>query len=388
MNFSFTPEQDAIRTAILKLCSKFGDDYWLEKDRDGGWPVDFHNAMADGGWLGIAMPQEFGGSGLGITEAAIMMQALGEAGGGMGAISTVHTGIGGMNAVAAFGSREQKKRMLPPLIQGREKICFAVTEPETGFDILKLKTRAVRDKDRYLISGRKTWISSAQVADRMLILARTTPLEDVQKPTEGLTLFYTALDRKYVNAEVIEKMGRNAVDSNLLTIADLPVAAEDRIGEEGKGFKLILHGLNAERILVAAGAIGIGKAALARATAYAKQRVVFDRPIGKNQAIQHPLAECWMELEAANLMVFRAASLYDQDKPCGAEANSAKYLAAEAGFKTCTMAVMTHGGYGYAKEYHVERYLREIIGPRLAPVSPQLVKCFIAEKVLGLPKSY
>ncbi len=344
--------------------------------------------MADGGWLGIAMPQEFGGSGLGITEAAIMMQALGEAGGGMGAISTVHTSIGGMNPVAAFGTPEQKKRMLPPLIQGKEKICFAVTEPETGFDILKLKTKAVRDKDRYIISGRKTWISSAQVADRMLILARTTPLTEVQKPTDGLTLFYTALDRKYVHAEVIEKMGRNAVDSNLVTIADLPVPAEDRIGEEGKGFKLILHGINAERVLVAAGAIGIGKAALARATAYAKQRVVFDRPIGKNQAIQHPLAECWMELEAANLMVFRAASLYDEGKPCGAEANSAKYLAAEAAFKTCTTAVMTHGGYGYAKEYHVERYLREIIGPRLAPVSPQLVKCFIAEKVLGLPKSY
>ncbi len=388
MNFTFTSEQEAIGVAVLKLCAGFGDDYWLEKDRTDVWPADFYKAMADAGWLGIAMPQEYGGSGLGITEAAIMMQALGESGGGMGAIAAVQTSIGCMNPLAAYATPEQKRRMLPPLMQGKDMICFAVTEPDTGLEILKLNTRAVRDKDHYIISGRKTWISSAQVADRMLVLARTTPLADVKQPTEGLTLFHAAFDRKHITAEVIEKMGHGAVDSNLVTINDLPVPVSDRIGDEGKGYETILYGLNAERILIAAGAIGIGKAALARAATYARQRVVFDRPIGKNQSIQHPLAECWMEMQAANLMVFRAASLYDEGKPCAAEANAAKYLAAESAFKTCTRAVMTHGGYGYAKEYHVERYLREIIGSRLAPVTPQMVKCFIAENVLGLPKSY
>lgn len=388
MAFPFTPEQQSVRDAIATLCARFDDDYWLVKDRDGGWPTDFHKAVADAGWLGIAMPKEYGGRGLGFTEGAIMLRTLGESGGGMGAVSTVHTSIGGMNPVAAFGSAEQKKRMLPPLINGEERTCFAVTEPETGFDILNMKTRAVRKDGHYLVSGEKTWISSAQVATRMLILTRTTPVEEVAKPTDGFSLFYTALDRKYIDVREIDKMGRKAVDSNLLIIKDLPIPREDMIGEEGKGFRCILHGINAERILVAAGAVGIGKAALARATEYAKKRVVFGRPIGQNQGIQHPLAESWMELEAADLMVFNAAALYDRGKPCGAEANAAKYLAAEAAFKSCVTAVSTFGGHGYAKANHVERYLREIMGPKVAPVSPQLVKSFIAEKVLGLPKSY
>ena len=388
MDFTLKPEQEAIRDAIAKICTRFGDDYWLEKDRAGGFPQDFHSALAKDGWLGICIPQEHGGSGLGVTEAAIMMQAISESGAGMSGASAVHMNIFGLNPVVVFGTGEQKKRMLPPLIAGREKACFAVTEPNTGLNTTQLKLRAERKGDHYLLNGAKVWISTAQVAEKMLILARTTPLEDVKSHTDGLSLFYTALDRKFIEVREIEKMGRKAVDSNQVFIDGLKVPVEDRIGEEGRGFHYILHGMNPERILIAAEAVGLGRVALARATQYAKERIVFNRPIGMNQAIQHPLAECWMELAAARLMVFNAASLYDRGLPCGAEANAAKYLAGEAGFKACQTAVMTHGGYGYAKEYHVERYLREVMIPRIAPISPQLVLCFIAEKVLGLPKSY
>jgi acyl-CoA dehydrogenase len=296
--------------------------------------------------------------------------------------------IFGLNPAVVFGTPEQQRRMLPPLIAGKEKACFAVTEPNAGLETARIATRAVRRGDRYVINGVKVWISTAQVADRMLILARTTPLDAVNKPTAGLSLFYTALDRRFIEVREIEKMGRKAVDSNELFIEGLEVPVEDRIGEDGRGFEYILHGLNPERILIAAEAVGLGRAAQRRATDYAKQRIVFGRPIGKNHAIQHPLAESWMELEAANLMVLQAAWRYDNRLSCGAAANAAKYLAAEAGFKACQTAVLVHWGYGYAREYHVERYLREMMIPRIAPVSPQLVLCFIADKVLGLPKSY
>ena len=388
MDFSLSSEQEAIRAAIARICAHFDDDYWLRKDREGGFPHDFHRAFAADGWLGIAMPQQFGGAGLGVTEATLMLQAVAESGAGFSGASALHMNIFGLNPVVVFGTDEQKRRMLPPLIVGNDKACFAVTEPDAGLDTLRLKTRAVRDGDNYLLSGQKIWISTAQVANKMLILARTTPFEEVARRTEGLTLFYTDLDRHYVEVREIEKMGRKAVDSNQIFIDALPVPVADRIGEEGRGFDYILHGMTPERILIAAEAVGLGRAALARAVAYAKQRVVFDRPIGQNQAIQHPLAECWMELEAANLMILKAASLYDSGLPCGAEANAAKYLGAEAAFKACQTAVMTHGGMGYAKEFQVERYLREVMIPRLAPVSPQMILCFIAEKVLGLPKSY
>jgi acyl-CoA dehydrogenase len=295
--------------------------------------------------------------------------------------------IFGLHPVVVFGTDEQKKRWLPPLIQGADKACFAVTEPDSGLNTLKLKTRAVRDGNHYVVTGQKVWISTAQVANKILLLARTTPVEEA-KGIKGLSLFYTDLDRRFVEVRNIEKMGRKAVDSNQVFIDGLRIPVEDRIGEEGKGFSYILHGLNPERILIAAEAIGLGRVALEKAASYARERVVFDRPIGQNQGIQHPLAKSWMELEAANLMVFKAASFYDAAKPCAAEANSAKYLAAEACFHACENAVFTHGGMGYAKEYHVERYLRESWIPRLAPVSPQLILCFIAEKVLGLPKSY
>jgi acyl-CoA dehydrogenase len=388
MKFSLDSAQEEIREAIVKLCGGFGDDYWLDRDRDGSFPHEFHRAVAEAGWLGIAMPEAYGGAGLGITEAAVMMQAVAESGAAFSGASALHMNIFGLNPVVVFGSEPQKQRFLPPLIKGEEKACFAVTEPDAGLDTTRLKTRAVRDGDHYLVSGQKIWISTAQVAQRVLLLARTTPLEEVSKPTRGLSLFYTALERRYVEARVIDKMGRKAVDSNQLFFDALPVPVEDRIGEEGLGFEYILHGMNPERILIAAEAVGTGRAALARAARFAKERIVFGRPIGRNQAIQHPLAKCWAELEAANLMMLKAAALYDAGKACGVEANAAKYLAAEAGFRACETAVMTHGGMGYAKEFHVERYLREILIARIAPVSRELILSHIAEKALGLPKSY
>jgi acyl-CoA dehydrogenase len=388
MDFSFSAEQQAIRDAVEKICARFGDDYWLAKDRAGDFPHDFHRAFAQAGWLGVCMPPDYGGAGLGVTEAALMMQTIAESGAGMSGASALHMNIFGLNPVVVFGSDEQKRRMLPPLIAGTDKACFAVTEPNVGLDTLKLKTKAARNGDRYLLSGQKIWISTAQVASKMLILARTTPLDQVSRRTEGLSLFYTDLDRRHVDVREIPKMGRSAVDSNELFIDQLPVPVADRIGEEGRGFEYILHGMNPERILIGAEGIGLGRAALRKASAYAKDRIVFDRPIGENQAIQHPLAACWMQLEAANLMMFKAASLYDCGAPCGVEANAAKYLAGEAAFKACETALMTHGGMGYAKEFHVERYLRESLIVRIAPITPHLILSFIAEKALGLPKSY
>ncbi|MGU3663622.1 acyl-CoA dehydrogenase family protein [Methylobacterium sp. A49B] len=388
MDFALSEQQDAIRAAILGLCAGFDDAYWTERDRQGGFPTEFHAALARDGWLGICIPEAYGGSGLGITEAAIMMGAIAESGAGMSGASAVHMNIFGLNPVVVFGTEEQKRRMLPPLIAGDDKACFAVTEPDTGLDTTRLKTRAERRGDRYVVNGQKVWISTAQVADRMLLLARTTPIEQTRRPADGLSLFYCRIDRDRVEAREIEKMGRKCVDTNQVFFDDFEIPVEDRIGEEGKGFAYILHGMNAERILIAAEAVGLGRAALARAAAYARERIVFGRPIGQNQAIQHPLADSWMKLEAAQLMTLSAAWQFDAGKPAGASANAAKYLAAEAGFEACERAVMSHGGFGYAREYQVERYLREIMIPRIAPVSPQLILCFIAEKVLGLPKSY
>jgi len=388
MDFALSAQQESIRDAIEKICARFDDAYWLTKDRDGGFPHEFYDAIAKAGWLGICIPEAFGGAGLGIAEAAIMMRTISEFGAGMAGASSVHMNVFGLNPVVVFGTDEQRKRMLPGIVEGREKACFAVTEPNTGLNTTQLKTRAVRKSDKYVVNGQKVWISTAQVAHKILLLARTTPLEDVKTPTHGLSLFYTDFDRARIAVHEIEKMGRKAVDSNELFISDFEIPVQDRIGEEGRGFEYILHGMNPERVLIAAEAIGLGKLALSRAADYARQRIVFNRPIGQNQAIQHPLAKNWMELEAAWLMTMLAAWQYDKGLPCGPTANAAKYLAGEAGFDACQQAVMTHGGFGYAKEYHVERYLREVMIPRIAPVSPQLILSFIAEKVLGLPKSY
>ncbi len=388
MNFDLTDDQIAIRNAVIAVCADFDDEYWLRKDREGGFPEDFYSAMAQAGWLGIAMPSEYGGSGLGISEAALMMEAVSGSGAGLSGASAIHMNVFGLHPVVVHGNEEQKRRWLPPIINGQNKACFGVTEPNTGLNTLALKTTAVRKGDKYVVHGQKVWISTAQVAHKILLLARTTPLEDVKSKAQGLSLFYTDLDRSKIEVREIEKLGRKAVDSNQLFIDGLEIPVEDRIGEEGRGFEYILHGLNPERVLLAAEATGLGRVALQRAAKYAGERIVFDRPIGKNQGIQHPLAERWVDLEAGTLLYQRAAWLYDQGRSCGAEANAAKFFCAEAGFRACETAVLTHGGMGYAKEYHVERYFREAMLPRIAPISPQLILSFIAEKVLGLPKSY
>jgi len=388
MSVDFSEEQTQIRESVARLCADFGDDYWLARDNDERFPEDFCQAIADQGFMGIAMPEAYGGSGLGITEAAILMQTISQSGAGNGGVSSVSLGIFGLNPVVRYGTEEQKRRMLPPVIRREDIACFGVTEAETGLDTTRLKTRAVREGDRYVVHGQKVWTTTAQVANKILLIARTGGDGESEKPIDGLTLFYTDLDREKVEIRKIPKMGRECVDSNQLFIDGLEIPVENRIGEEGKGFRYLLHGINPERILIAAGLVGLGRAALARATQYAKDRVVFGRPIGMNQAIQHPLAQNWAELEAANLMAFRAAQLYDRGEDAGAMANAAKYLAGEAAFNACNTAILTHGGMGYAKEFHVERYLREALIHRIAPITPHLILCYIAERVLGLPKSY
>jgi len=388
MDFSFTEEQEAIRDAVARVCRKYDAEYWRRRDHEGSFPEDFVKDMADGGWLGIAMPPEFGGSGLGVTEAALMMQTVARSGAALSGCSAIHMNIFGPMPVVVFGTEEQKQRNLPRLISGEDRTCFGVTEPNAGLNTSKIETRAERSNDGWITHGRKIWTSTAQTANKILLLARTTPAEQCKRPIEGLSLFYTDLDRNYVEVREIDKMGRMAVDTNTVFIDGLPIPRDDLIGEEGQGFRYLLHGLNPERVLVGAEAVGIGLVALERAVEYAKQRIVFDRPIGQNQAIQHPLARAWAELQAANLMCFQAAALYDAGKPCGAEANAAKYLAAEAGFRACETAVLTHGGMGYAKEFDVERYLREILIARIAPVSREMILNYIGERVLGLPRSY
>ena len=388
MSIDFSTEQLQIRDSVERLCEGFPDEYWRQRDTDGEFPEDFCQAIADNGFMGIAMPEEYGGAGLGITEAALLMQTISQSGAGHGGVSSVSLGIFGLNPVVRYGSEEQKQRMLPPIIKREDIACFGVTEPNTGLDTTRLKTRAVRKGDRYIVHGEKMWISTAQVANKILLIARTAEESETSKPIDGLTLFYTDLDRSKVDIRVIDKMGRKCVDSNEVFFDGLEIPVENRIGEEGKGFRYLLHGINPERILIAAGLVGLGRAALKRATDYANQREVFGRPIGMNQSIQHPLAKSWAELEAANLMVFRAAQLYDRGEDSGAMSNAAKYLAGEATFNACNNAILTHGGMGYAKEFHVERYLREALIHRIAPITPHLILCYIAERVLGLPKSY
>ena len=388
MDFNLTDNQVQIRDEIQRLCKRFDDTYWLERETTATFPHAFFDALAEGNWLGIAMPEAYGGAGLGIVEASLMMQAIAESGAAMSGASAVHINIFGLNPVVVHGTEAQKQRMLPPLIAGKDKACFGVTEPNAGLNTMAMTTRADRHGDHYRINGSKIWTSTAQVANKILLLARTTPLDKVQRKSHGLTLFYTDLDRTHADVRLIHKMGRHAVDSNMVFFEDMRVPVEDRIGEEGEGFRAIIHGLNPERVLVAAEAIGIGRAALSRAAKYARERVVFGRPIGQNQGIQHPLARTWAELEAADLLVFKAAWKYDQGMECGAEANAAKYLAAEAGYRAAEQAVLTHGGMGYAQEFHVERLFRESMLPRIAPVSRELVLSYLAERVLDLPKSY
>lgn len=378
----------AIREGVRAVVTRFDDEYWLARDEDGQFPHEFHRAMAEGGWLGITMPEAFGGSGLGVKAAAVMMHEVASHGGGMASASAVHINLFGPHPIVVKGTDEQKARWVPRLIAGEDQCCFGVTEPDAGLNTTDIKTFAEKVPGGYVVHGQKVWTSTAQVANKIMLLVRTTRLEDCAKPTDGMTIFYTDMDRTKIDVHRIAKMGRKAVDSNAIFIDGLFVPDEDRIGEEGRGFEYILHSLNPERILIGVEAIGIGQDALRRASNYARERVVFDRPIGQNQGIQHPLAERWIYLESAWRTAMHAADLYDRGLPCGPEANATKFLGARAGYDAAWQAIMTHGGFGYAKEYHVERLFREVCLTRLAPVSEQLMLSFIAERVLGQPKSY
>ena len=388
MIFELTETQKNIVQAAKKISSKFDDNYWLDLDLKSEFPSEFYNEVAKSGWLGMCMPEEYGGANLGIQEAALFMQNIARNGGGMSAASSIHINIFGPHPIVVYGTKTQKKNWLPNLISGNDKTCFGVTEPDAGLDTGKIKTTASKIQGGYLINGQKIWTSTAKIANKILLLARTSELGETKNNIDGLTLFYTDFDRTKIEVREIKKMGRGSVDSNQIFFDNLEISEEDRIGEEGKGFRYILDSLNPERILIAAEALGIGKDALKKAVKYANERIVFDRPIGKNQSIQHPLAELWIELEAAELLISKAAYQYDKGQNSGGLANAAKYYAAEVAFKTATQAVVTLGGMGYAKEYHVERLLRESLIPKLAPVSSQMILNYISEKILHLPRSY
>jgi acyl-CoA dehydrogenase len=392
MSFELTEDQQLIRQSVAELAAKFDDHYWMTKDLAHEFPREFYDAIAGGGWLGMTIPEEFGGHGLGITEATILAEEVARSGGGMNAASSIHMSIFGMQPVVVFGSEEMKAETLPRIAHGDLHVCFGVTEPTAGLDTTRITTFAKRDGSDYIVNGRKVWISKALESEKILLLTRTESREDVQKrggkPTDGLTLFLTDIDRDHVDIRPITKMGRNAVGSNEVFIDDLRIPAEHRIGEEGKGFSYILHGLNPERMLIAAEALGIGRVALDRAVKYANERVVFDRPIGMNQGIQFPLADSLARLDAAELILRKATWLYDNGKPCGREANMAKYLCADAGFAAADRALQAHGGMGYSEEYAVSRYFRESRLMKIVPISQEMILNFLGSHVLGLPRSY
>ena len=383
-----TDEHRLIRESVIKLCSEFSDDYWEEKDRETSFPFEFFDAMAQAGWIGIAMPEEYGGAGKGIQEAAIVLEEVAASGAAMNGATPLHLSIFGMHPVVKHGSIEMREKYLPDVAIGKLHVAFGVTEPNAGSDTTSIETFARRDGDRYLVKGRKIWTTKAIESQKVLLLVRTQKKEDVDHKTGGMTLLLADLQRPEVTISPIPKLGRNAVRTCEVVYEDLEVKLSDRVGEEGKGFRYLLDGLNAERILIAAESLGIGRAALRRAVRYANERVVFDRPIGKNQGIAFPLAEAKTKLDAAELMIKKAAWKLDNDLPCGTEANMAKWLAAEAGFFAADAAVQTHGGFGYAREYHVERYWREARLMKLAPISQEMILNFIAEHELGLPRSY
>ena len=388
MDFELSEDQATIRKAVAELAGKFDDQYWLEKDAAHEFPTEFYDAFAKGGWLGITTPEEYGGHGFGITEAALLLEEVSASGGGMNAASSMHLSIFGMHPVIVHGSEELKRRTLPRIVNGDLHVCFGVTEPGAGLDTTKITTFARRDGDEYVVNGRKVWISKAMESEKILLLTRTTKFEDAKKKTDGLTLFLTDLDRSKVDIRPIKKMGRNAVTSNELFIDDLRIPVEDRVGEEGQGFKYILDGLNPERMLVAAEALGLGRVALRTAVRYGNEREVFGRPIGMNQGLQFPLADSLARLDAAELALRKATWLYDNGKPCGREANTAKYLCADAGFQAADRALQTHGGMGYSEEYHVARYFREARLLKIAPLSQEMVLNYLGSHVLGLPRSY
>ena len=388
MDFTPTDDQGTIRTAVAELAGRFDDRYWMEQDRDKRFPTEFYDAVASGGWLGITTPEEYGGHGFGITEASILLEEVAKSGGGMNAASAIHLSIFGMHPVIKHGSAELKRRTLPRIVDGSLHVCFGVTEPDAGLDTTRITTFARRDGDHYRVDGRKVWISKAQESEKVLLLTRTRKVDDVARRTDGMTLFLTDLDRSRIDIRAIPKMGRNAVTSNELFIDDLLVPVEDRVGEEGKGFTYLLDGLNPERMLIAAEALGLGRVALDRAVSYGNQREVFGRPIGMNQGLQFPLADSLARLDAAELVLRKATWLYDRGEPCGREANTAKYLCADAGFDAADRALQTHGGMGYSEEYHVARYFREARLLKIAPLPQEMVLNYLGSHVLGLPRSY
>jgi acyl-CoA dehydrogenase len=388
VEFSDDAEHDSIRQAIMEICAQFPDEYWAEADATHTFPWAFYEAMAEGGWIGIAIPADYGGGGAGITEASIILEEVAASGACMNGASAIHLSIFGMHPVVKHGSDEMKRRYLPQVASGDLHVAFGVTEPDAGLDTTAIRTRAVRDGNGYRVTGRKVWTSKALESDRVLLLTRTTPAEECARRTDGLTLFVASLKDPAVGIRPISKVGRNAVASCEVTYDGLFVDAADRVGAEGKGFGYLLDGLNAERVLIAAEALGVGKAALRRAVGYAKSRVVFGRPIGANQGISFPLAEAHARLSAAELAIRQAAWRIDGNLPSGEHANLAKFLAADAGFAAADAAVQTHGGFGYATEYHVERYWRESRLMRIAPIPQEMVLNYLAEHVLGLPRSY
>lgn len=381
-------EHQIMREALRKLLAGFPDEYWRKHDQEHEFPWDFYNALAEAGWIGIAIPEAHGGAGRGIVEASILMEEIAASGAAMNGASAIHLSVFGMHPLVRHGNEEQCRKYLTRVASGDLHVSFGVTEPDAGTDTTQIKTFARREGDHYIVRGRKVWTTKGTISERVLLLVRTTPLEQCARKTDGMTLLLAELQRPEVTISPIEKMGRNAVVSCEVVYDDLPVKVEDRIGEEGKGFRYLLDGLNAERILIASEAIGIGRAALRRAVQYANERVVFGRPIGKNQGVSFPLAEAKTRLEAAALMVRKAATLMDRGLPCGDEANMGKWLAADAAFQVADQAVQTHGGFGYASEYHVERYWREARLMRLAPISQEMVMNYVAEHVLKLPRSY
>jgi acyl-CoA dehydrogenase len=383
-----TAEQEDIRRGVRDLAGRFPDEYWAECDQKCEFPAEFYRAFADAGWLGIAIPEEYGGGGLGILEASLLLAEVAASGAGMNGCSTMHLTIFGLNTIVKHGSEQMRKTVLPRAVDGSLHVCFGVTEPDAGTDTTRISTFARRSGDSYVVTGRKVWITKAGQSQKMVLIARTTPRDQVDKPTDGMSLFLVDLGSDAVRLQPIPKMGRNAVPSYEVYLDGLRVPAEARIGEEGKGFRYLLDGLNPERILLAHEALGIGRAALRRAVRYANERIVFDRPIGKNQGISFPLAEAATRLDAAELMARNAAWRYDHGLPCGKEANMAKWLCADAGFQAADHAIQTHGGMGFAHEYHVERYFREARLLRLAPISQEMVLNYVAQHVLGLPRSY
>jgi acyl-CoA dehydrogenase len=388
VEFATDDTHDAIREGVRRVCSKFDDAYWRRCDSEHEFPWAFYDAMAEGGWVGIAIPEEWGGGGQGITEASIVLEEVAASGAAMNGCSALHLSIFGMNPVVKHGSDEMRATYLPQVVDGSLHVAFGVTEPDAGTDTTAITTTARRVDGGYLVRGRKVWTTKALYCQKVLLLVRTTPLEECARRTDGMTLFLANLQEPEVDIRPIDKLGRNAVVSCEVRYDDLFVAESDRVGEEGRGFAYLLDGLNPERILVASEALGIGKAAVRRAVQYANDRVVFGRPIGKNQGIAFPLAQSHAALHAAELVIREASWRYDDGLPCAEHANTAKLLAADAAFDAADRAMQTHGGMGYAKEYDVERWWREARLMKIAPISQEMVLNYLAEHVLGLPRSY